>query len=115
MDRHNDLYIISFGTSSDYRFFADGEDRKKLETTSAVKKYLQERFPDAGEMNFIETPVVKRIAAADESKYSSYPMLDSATLLQIEKHLATEHKVARENDRLDSNAPFDDLNPNALG
>lgn len=115
METHKELYIISFGTSSKYRFYADENDRTKMEKSADIRKYLMERFPDGGDMKFIETPDVERISSADEAKYSSYPLLDASTLSGIEKHLATEHEVVRDTDEINSDAPFDSLNPDALG
>lgn len=106
MNSHKDLYLISFGTSSTYRYYADHENPIKLDIADDIKKYLEEKFPDCSALKFLETPQIKRVEPEDEAKYVSYPVLDKKYLDNIEAHLEREHKVKDETEALNLNAPF---------
>ena len=108
------LYLISFGTGSEYRYYAKSAAPVEIKTADDVKAFLKKEFPDAAGMKFIVTPDVKAIPRGDEGKYAAYPELDSVTLKDIEAHLETEHEVKRATKELNSDAPYDDINPDAL-
>ena len=114
MENGKNLYIISFGTSSKYRYYAEHEDPRAADAATAIREYLEKRFPGVRNLGFLSHADVTRVDSKDESEYMSYPVLDETTLKDLESHIGNEAKNKEDTAMLNKNARYDDLNPSAL-
>lgn len=108
------MYLISFGTSSTYRYYSTADDSKGDKIIAEIKKALSEKFPSWKGLGYIEKANIHRIDPRHEAEYSKYTLLDDKTLPLLVEHLVTEAR--NEADVRDGilNAPDAEVNPDAL-
>lgn len=108
------IYLVSFGHSDKY-ILHDTEVGEKSELTrieSELNSYLRQKFPDES-FAYFTSPRVDDISAADADEYSGYPKLDANAIEEIKRVLAKEVQNMEDNDSLNSDAPFANVNPAA--
>lgn len=110
------LYLVSFGHSDTYALSASHEeatvclDRIEAELNAALKS----RFPE-DTFAYYTTPRVTEVDADHSSEYAGYPALDEKAVEAIKKVLETEVQNMNDQNQLDSDAPFANVNPAAAG
>lgn len=105
-----DLYIVSFGDSDQYRTTCPDCIKQ---VSDKVKAYLSEKFPGTKTLDFT-LPTVSKVPAGREADYTSYPELDADAVERIKQVLADEMDNRAFQKSIDRNAPFADINPDAL-
>lgn len=111
-------YLVSFGDSDTYRFEyempADADDLHKPQPFSHIeeilRQYLSGKFPGQS-FAFLTSAKATEIDPAHADRYSSYPILDSKAILDIENVISREARDMNYIKNLNSNAPYDDTNP----
>lgn len=98
-----ELYIVRFGNSSSYRFYADKASLESL--GSDIKKYMSNKFPELSDPRFYDKMTVKKVEGSD-AEYNGYPEFDDESIEEIKKILSTEAKDSESVSRLNSNAPW---------
>ena len=101
-------YLISFGDSDKYEVDFPGsidelknsEEMKGL--TEKISQYLKEKFP----MGKFDGIVPLNI---EETDGKEYPKLDFSNIQGLLKNVATQINVEKFTDKLNLNAPFDNL------
>ena len=97
-------YIVSLGDSKKYR--ATGAQLKQYE--EELKKYLSKEF--AGEpINFYDSTSVEECSDPD-----AYPELTHVEFEKVKTDLKRQLEVRAGYEQLDSDAPYSDVNPDAL-
>lgn len=120
MEAKKRLYIVSFGDSKKYRVeFEDVENTDSFHHTNPltdveaeIKVYLDKLFPGEA-LAYFATPKITEVYWDDRAKYESYPELDAAAVKDIEAELKVEVENRNDQNSLDRNAPFAEINPNA--
>lgn len=74
-----------------------------------VKEYLEKQFPGQS-LAYFETPKVTEIREADLAEYKNYPKLDATAVKEIESVLRKGINIRQEDNILDSDAPYSDVN-----
>lgn len=121
MENRERLLLVSFGDSRQYRFryTEDPEEttlshRNHLESIERrLDDYLTAEFPGKTFAYYI-TPKVTEVSINDAAEYNDYPVLDDAAITEIEKILKTEILNRGDQQELDLNAPYADVNAQAL-
>lgn len=104
-----DLYIISFGTSNEYRYYSDHMQPEAEDVAAEIKHELVKEYPSMANLHFLEKIEVHRVGKSDESKYQGYPMLDAEAIKNIETHLCVEAKNKADVQQAILNAPYSDI------
>ena len=106
------LYLVSFGNSSKYllRDTASGKDSLLTKIEAELNGYLRTKFPDEA-FTYYTAPKVEEVLNADD--YKGYPVLDEKAMNSVKEVLAREVANMASQDKLDSNAPFANVNPAA--
>lgn len=100
-----EMYLVSFGNSSKY-VTSSGETIKKI--TDKIAEGVEKVFPSMDKSKIPEPTVEKLPEGAD---CSSYQELDLKAIPAIVKSLVTGKEDAASVKELNSNAPWDKLNP----
>lgn len=110
------LYLISFGNSKEYILSdtREGRDAKLYKLEKTLNDFLKERFPQDS-FAYYTTPKVTELNPAHYARYASYPPLDSADVEEIEEVLEKEVVNMNFQNKIDSNAPYANVNPAAVG
>lgn len=120
MEAKKRLYIVSFGDSKKYRVeFEDVANVDPFHHTnplesieSDIKGYLEGLFPGEA-LAYFETPKITEVYWKDRAEYESYPVLDATAIKAIEAELKVEVENRDDQNRLDCNAPYAEVNPDA--
>ena len=117
MDKQDKYYLVSFGNSEKY-FLHDscvGKDSKLTRIENELNTYLKHKFPDES-FAYFTSPRVDELKEEHAGLYeANYPKLDRAAIESIKKVLSVEVEDMEANNRLDSDAPFSNVNPGAAG
>lgn len=111
------IYIVSFSDSRQYiiREDADAEKSRLVEIENMLNNFLSKKFPEDSFAYYTTPKVVEINEELASTEYSGYPELDDKAVEEIKKELEIEIKDMRSNARLDSDAPFADVDPEAAG
>ncbi len=120
MEAKKRLYIVSFGDSKKYRVeFEDVANVDPFHHTnpleaveSDIKGYLENLFPGEA-LAYFETPKITEVYWKDRAEYESYPVLDATAIKAIEAELKVEVENRDDQNRLDCNAPYAEITPEA--
>ncbi len=85
-------------------------DKIEAELTAA----LTTRFPE-NTFAYYPTPRITEVDPDHSSEYAGYPTLDEKAVEAIRKVLETEVQNMNDQNQLDSDAPFANVNPAAAG
>ena len=109
-------YIVSFGNSDKYLLRENRSDRKSslLMIENELNAFLKHRFP-SDTFAYFTSPKAIEIDAKHIDRYLSYPRLDSKAIDSIKATLVKEVEDMEANKRLNSDAPYSDINPTAVG
>lgn len=116
MEAKERLYIVSFGDSRKYKVeFKDVDNVDNYHHTDPLKiieqeisEYLQKEFPGQS-LAYFTTPKITEVKWSDREKYADYPELDRVEVEKIKSVLKREIEMRQDLDRLDRNAPFDQI------
>ncbi|MDE7180750.1 MAG: hypothetical protein K2N88_06090 [Muribaculaceae bacterium] len=104
--------VISFGDSAKYRVPSIESSEKDLKAVEEnVKTYLKVKFPEIEALPFYSSMKVEEVDPAEAANYDEF---NADALKSIRSVLVTEVKDARSLDVLNSDAPYSDINPDAL-
>lgn len=108
------VYLVSFGNSAKYilRDKEAGKDSRLAKIETELNAFLRDRFPDEP-FAYFTSPRVDVISRVDAEKYASYPPLDAEAIDDIKKVLAKEVEDMEATKRMNSNAPYSNVNPGA--
>lgn len=117
MEAKKRLYIVSFGDSDKYRVeFEDIANVDPYHHTNPlagveveITDYLRRLFPGQP-MAYYDTPKVTEVEWKDREKYASYPVLDEKAVKKIEAELKIEVENRGDQEMLDRDAPYSDIN-----
>ncbi len=117
MERNKRFFIVSFGNSREYIYEAVSSEKagelnhsNPLEPVEKeIKEYLDKLFPGQP-LAYFETPKVTEIREADLAEYKDYPKLDADAIKEIEEVLKKGISIRQDNNILDSDAPYSDVN-----
>lgn len=117
MEAMKRLYIVSFGDSRKYRVeFEDVANVDPFHHTNPlasveadISEYLEGFFPGES-LAYFDTPKVTEVYWKDRAEYESYPVLDAAAVKDIEAELRKEVENREDQQRLDCNAPYAEIN-----
>ncbi len=121
MENKERLLLVSFGDSRQYRFqYKEDADETELSHRNHLEaierqldEYLTKEFPGKTFAYYI-TPKVTEVMMKDAAEYAEYPVLDDAAIKEIEQVLKTEIINRGDQRELDLDAPYSDVNPDAL-
>lgn len=116
MEATKRLFIVSFGNSQEYRLEVDSHLEPKelrhsnpLESVEeSIKDFLEKEFPGQS-LAYFETPKATEIKWKDREKYAGYPILDDKAIANIKSVLKREVEIRQDNQMLDSDAPYSDV------
>ena len=100
-------YVISFGDSIKYRLTADSAELTNLD--EEIQKYLVKKFPEVSGLNFFDHMTVTEIDASNQADYADYPEFNENSIKEIKKVLSTEVEDHESLERLNSNAPWNNI------
>ena len=105
-------YLVSFGNSSTYILHAtaSGKDSLLTKIEAELNGFLRDKFPDEA-FAYYTAPRVEDID--NSADYASYPRLDAKAMEDIKDVLSREVSNMESQNRLDSNAPYANVNPAA--
>lgn len=110
------LYIVSFGHSDSYEIY--GTESAVKERLSAIESelnsYLGGLFPE-DTFAYYTTPRVTEVEPGHAARYEGYRKLDEEAVESIKKVLVNEVRNMNDQNELDSDAPFANVNPGAAG
>ena len=117
MERNKKFFIVSFGNSREYIYEVEnGTGGSGLSSSDSLQKvkenikgYLEKQFPGES-LAYFDTPQIREIKEEDLSEYAGYPKLDASAVKKIEAVLKKGVDVRQDNDLLDSDAPYSDVN-----
>lgn len=107
----NKTYIVSFGDSDKYSVAFNGSREELIKSDNfrhivdELKNCLKNDFP-AGNFDDLISPDVREATPADKG----YPELTPDTVRQMIHTLKREAEVINANKKLDSDAPFSNIN-----
>lgn len=108
------IYLVSFGNSKKYilKDTLSGEESKLARIETELNSFLKSKFPDEP-FAYYTTPRVDVVSKKDVDKYNGYPSLDAEAVDRIKKVLAREVEDMESNARINSDAPYSNVNPAA--
>lgn len=108
------IYLISFGNSNQYvvRDTEAGEKSRLMKIESELNEYLREKFPDET-FSYFTSPRVEELGDNGAEALEKYDALDDKAIENIKKVLSVEVENMAANKKLDSDAPFANVNPAA--
>lgn len=110
MSQDKIFYIVSFGNS---RKFRTGSVDKIKKIADSLRNTLTNEFKGIKITGFL-IPTIDEIAATHKEQYSDLPKLDSEAEEEIINTLREEITNRSDQQQLDLNAPFDEINPDAV-
>lgn len=102
------LCILSFGNSAKYRLTLP-DCNKAEDVKKQVKAYLESKFPMLSDLDYYDTMTVTEVSGDKVADYAKYPEFGQNSVVAIEKVLATEVLDQESLERLNRNAPFDNI------
>lgn len=115
MEKNTDrYYIVSFGNSNKYILHDSAPYKNSMlaRVEAELNRFLRNRFPDEA-FAYFTSPRVDEVNPKTDDTITEYPPLDSSAMEKIKKVLEVEVENMEANDRLDSNAPYANINPYA--
>ena len=112
---NNKIFVVSFSDSKKYlmKESAEREKSRLTEIENILNVFLTKEFPE-DTFAYYTTPRVEEInevIAADE--YAGYPLLDDKAIEEIKKELEQEIKNRDADQKMDSDAPYSDVDAEA--
>ena len=100
------VYIISFGNSTKYRFTPSEQEQSLVEVSHDIKSYLAKKFPQLSSMSFFDRMTVTPVDATNKDEYKDYKEFNDDSLSEIKKVLTVEIDGLESLSQLNSNAPW---------
>lgn len=105
-------YIVSFGNSDKYRLpFIESDDRDIKLVREDVESYLKGRFPQFAGLKFLEKMNLEKTT---DTSARALPEFNADALNHIKDVLKIEVEDAESLEILDSNAPYAEINRDAI-
>lgn len=120
MENKENLFIISFGNSTQYRMMYGGskEDLEKSPRMSALKNelvdFIKDKVPMGSHAERYATPEIHEVESCDAGKYAQYEDFNSVAVGDIKKALLTDVVNMLDQKQMDSNAPYGSTAPQNL-
>lgn len=108
----SDLCIISFGNSEKYRLNLPEGSSAIDDIKSAVKSYLDDRYPSLAGIGYYDAMTVLPVSKKDAAEYKDYPEFSEESVRHIEDTLRREVEDYESVRSLNRNAPWNDVGPN---
>lgn len=110
MASHKSLFIVSFGDS---RKFRTSSAEKIKSIADALRNMLSPEFEGVKITRFL-IPTIDEVQPVSATQYADLPKLDKDALQEIAATLRVEITNWEDQKKLDLNAPFDEINPEAV-
>lgn len=104
------LYIVSFGDS---RKFRTSSPEKIKHASDTLRNTLTEEFQGVKITRFL-IPTIDEVQPLHADQYADLPKLDKEGINEIADTLRKEIENRADQECLDLNAPFNDINPDAV-